>query len=134
MAEGKERKAERLSKVEWHAAETVVDVGGGNGTLLLEVLGDRPDVRGIVLRPAGDGPRRRRVRRRRGVRRRSFFERVPPGDTYVLSGILHDWDDERASAILRTIRSAARPDARLLVAESVIQPGNDRKARSGSTS
>jgi hypothetical protein len=44
----------------------------------------------------------------------------------VLSGILHDWDDERASAILRTIRSAARPDARLLVAENVIQPGNDR--------
>ena len=126
MAEGKERKAERLSKVEWHAGETVVDVGGGNGTLLFEVLGDRPDVRGIVF----DLPETDRDDASFGDNVEfvagSFFERVPPGDAYVLSGILHDWDDERASAILRTIRSAARPDARLLVAENVIQPGNDR--------
>jgi hypothetical protein len=55
----------------------------------------------------------------------SFFERVPRGDAYLLSGILHDWDDEQASAICRMIRTAASPGARLLIAESVIPPGND---------
>ena len=126
MGEGKERKAARLSKVEWHAGETVVDVGGGNGTLLFEVLGERPEVHGIVF----DLPETDRDDASFGDNVEfvagSFFDRVPPGDAYVLSGILHDWDDERATAILRTIRSAARPGARLLVAENVIQPGNDR--------
>lgn len=126
MAEGKERKAERLSKVEWHAGETVVDVGGGNGALLLEVLGDRPDVHGIVF----DLPETDRDEASFGDNLEfvagSFFERVPRGETYVLSAILHDWDDERASAILGTIGAAARPGARLFVAEAVIQPGNDR--------
>jgi precorrin-6B methylase 2 len=126
MAEGKERKAERLSKVEWHTGETVVDVGGGNGALLVEVLGDKPDVRGIVFDlPETDRDEAAFPDNLEFVAG-SFFERVPPGETYVLSGILHDWDDERASAILRTIRSAARPGARLLVAENVIQPGNHR--------
>ena len=54
-----------------------------------------------------------------------FFESVPAGDVYVLSTILHDWDDDRAAAILRTIRTAARPDARLLVLETVVPPGNE---------
>jgi hypothetical protein len=126
MAEGKERKAERLSTVEWRAGETVVDVGGGNGALLVEVLGDKPDVHGIVF----DLPETDRGEVAFGDNVEfvagSFFECVPPGDTYVLSAILHDWDDERASAILRTIRAAARRGARLIVAETVIQPGNDR--------
>jgi O-methyltransferase domain len=126
MAEGKERKAERLSRVEWRAGETVVDVGGGNGALLVEVLGDKPEVHGIVF----DLPETDREEASFGDNVEfvagSFFERVPPGDTYVLSAILHDWDDERASAILRTIGAAARPGARLFVAETVIQPGNDR--------
>jgi hypothetical protein len=54
-----------------------------------------------------------------------FFERVPPGDVYILATILHDWDDEHAAAILATIRAAAAAGTRLLVLESVIQPGNE---------
>jgi hypothetical protein len=50
---------------------------------------------------------------------------VPAGETYVLSGILHDWDDERAAAILRNVRAAAPSDGRLLVNESVVPAGND---------
>jgi hypothetical protein len=55
----------------------------------------------------------------------SFFEWVPEGDAYVLSGILHDWPDEDAARILRTIHAAAPAHARLLINESVIRPGND---------
>ena len=50
---------------------------------------------------------------------------VPHGDAYVLSGIIHDWDDEHAATILRTIVRRRPPAARVLIAESVIQPGNE---------
>ena len=55
----------------------------------------------------------------------SFFESVPRGDVYILGTILHDWDDEPAGAILRTIRAAAPDDARLLVLDAVVPPGNE---------
>ena len=55
-----------------------------------------------------------------------FFERVPEGDVYVLSTILHDWDDEHATRILQTIRAAAQAGTRgSLVIESVVPPGNE---------
>jgi DNA-binding Lrp family transcriptional regulator len=122
---GKEGLAERLAALEWRDGETVVDVGGGNGALLRALLARRPQPRGIVF----DLPETERNEASFGDNLSfvagSFFERVPAGDAYVLSAILHDWDDERATAILTSIRAAARPDARLLVLESVIQPGND---------
>jgi hypothetical protein len=55
----------------------------------------------------------------------SFFESVPPGGVYLLVTILHDWDDESAAAILRTIREAARPGSRLIVLDAVVPPGNE---------
>ena len=55
----------------------------------------------------------------------SFFESVPEGDVYLLSTILHDWDDESAAAILRTIRAGAPPDARLVLFEAVVPDGNE---------
>ena len=54
-----------------------------------------------------------------------FFERVPAGgDLYLLKRIVHDWDDERASAILRSCRAAMGDRSRLLVIEHVLPPGN----------
>ena len=50
---------------------------------------------------------------------------MPEGDVYVLSTILHDWDDESAAAILRTIRAGAPPDARLILFEAVVPEGNE---------
>jgi hypothetical protein len=55
----------------------------------------------------------------------SFFESVPKGDVYVLSTILHDWPDEDAVRILRTIRATAEPDSRLILLEAVVPPGNE---------
>src|SRR4029450_3832179 len=50
---------------------------------------------------------------------------VPRGNVYILSTILHDWDDDRAAAILRTIRAVAPEDPRLLLLESIVPAGNE---------
>jgi SAM-dependent methyltransferase len=125
MAGGKDRVAERLAELDWRDGEVVVDVGGGNGALLAGLVRRRPELRGIVF----DLPETERDEAALGERiefvEGSFFESVPAGDTYVLSGILHDWDDDRAEAILSTIRAAAPAGARVLATESVIPPGNE---------
>jgi O-methyltransferase domain len=125
MAQGGEGRVERLATLEWRGDETVVDVGGGNGSLLLGLLDRHPNLRGVVF----DLPETTRDEAALGERctfvAGDFFERVPPGDVYVLSTILHDWDDERAAAILYTIRKAATAGARLVVLETILPPGND---------
>lgn len=124
MAGERHRPAERLAALEWREGEVVVDVGGGNGALLAELIRRRPELRGIVL----DLPETVRDEASLGDRIEfvagSFFDSVPEGDAYVLSGILHDWPDGDAARILRTIRAAAPEHARLLINESVIRPGS----------
>lgn len=125
MREGRERRVERLTALDWRGDELVIDVGGGNGSLLVELLRRHSDQRGIVF----DLPETNRDEAALGDRisfvEGDFFEHVPVGDVYVLATILHDWDDQRATAILRTIRAAAPAAARLLVLDSVVPPGND---------
>ena len=128
MVEGTDRRVERLAGAGWRGDETVVDVGGGNGALLVELLRRRPGLRGIVF----DLPETTRDEAGLGEQctfvAGNFFESVPAGDVYVLSTVLHDWDDEHAAAILRTIRASAPADARLLVLEAVVPPGNEPHA------
>ena len=125
MVQGGENRVERLAGLDWRGDELVVDVGGGNGSLLVELVGRQPGLRGIVF----DLPETNRDEEALGDRLEfvagDFFERVPVGEVYILSTILHDWDDERATAILRTIRASAPAAARLLVIESVLPPGNE---------
>jgi hypothetical protein len=125
MAQGKEGRVDRFESVRWRGDETVVDVGGGNGSLLIELLRRQPGLRGIVF----DLPETVRDETAFGPRMTfvagSFFDSVPRGDVYILGTILHDWDDDHAMAILRTIRAAAPDDGRLFVIDAVIPPGND---------
>jgi hypothetical protein len=125
MAQGSDRRIERLDGVEWRDGETVVDVGGGNGSLLAELLKLHPGLRGIVF----DLPETVRDESLFDARLEfipgSFFEQVPEGDVYLLGTILHDWDDSSATEILRAIRAAAPQHARLLVLDAVVPPGND---------
>jgi hypothetical protein len=125
MVNGNERRVDRLAALDWRGAETVVDVGGGNGSLLVELLRRRPGLSGIVF----DLPETTRDEASLGERctfvAGNFFDSVPRGDVYVLSTILHDWDDERAAAILRTIHAGAPTGARLLIIDAVIPAGNE---------
>jgi hypothetical protein len=125
MEQGVENRLERLESVAWRGDELVVDVGGGNGSLLLGLLDRHSQLRGIVF----DLPETVRDESAYGERcsfvAGNFFESVPRGDVFVLSTILHNWDDEAASAILRVVRAGAQPGARLVLLESVVQPGND---------
>lgn len=125
MAQGWQGRLERLDAVGWHGDETVVDVGGGNGSLLLALLERHPRMRGIVF----DLPETVRDERLFGDRCTfvggSFFERVPSGDAFVLSTVLHDWDDTSALRIARVVRAAAAERARLVLLESTVEPGNE---------
>ena len=112
-------------------AGTVVDVGGGIGAFLAGILRAYPRARGVlfdrpnVIGAAGGFLTTAGVADRCEAVAGDFFETVPTdGDIYILSWILHDWDDDRCVAILRNIRRAMADGARLLVAEQVIPPGN----------
>jgi O-methyltransferase domain len=125
MAQGSDTRMERLETIDWRDRETVVDVGGGNGSLLAELLKVHPSLHGIVF----DLPETVRDESLFGEHLEfvagSFFERVPEGDVYLLGTILHDWDDESATSILRTIRAAAPEHARLVILDAVVPPGNE---------
>ncbi len=118
MEEGTERRLDRLDSFDWRGDETVVDVGGGNGSLLLALLERRRGLRGIVF----DLPETQvlDLGDRCTFVAGSFFDEVPSGDVFVMSTVLHNWDDEHAAAILRATRAAARPEARLLLVERVV--------------
>lgn len=122
MSNGVRSRAEWLGCLPWRGDEVVVDIGGGDGSLLIEFFRDRPGMRGIVF----DLPEAMRDDTRLGGRIEfvagSFFDRVPEGDAYVLSAVLHDWGDEPARAILDTIRRSARERARVVIVEGVLGP------------
>ncbi len=108
----------------------LVDVGGGHGYLLGVVLAANAGLRGVLFDQPHVVGGAAATFARLGVADRAttvggdFFAAVPRGDAYVLSHIIHDWDDERAAAIRKTIRANAEPGARVLIVESVIPPGN----------
>ena len=109
----------------------IVDVGGGTGNLLAAILERYPCVRGVladrphVLREAAAVLGPRGVADRVSLESIDFFEAVPRGgDVYLLSHVVHDWDDERCLAILRNCRQVMTPASRLLIVEMVLSAGN----------
>jgi O-methyltransferase domain/Dimerisation domain len=116
---------------DFSAAGTVVDIAGGQGVLIAAILRASPALRGVLFDQPHVVENALPLLEAAGVADRcelasgDFFASVPSGDIYTLRHILHDWDDERAIAILRSCAKAMAPGGRTLVIESVIEPGND---------
>lgn len=111
---------------DWARFSTIVDVGGGRGTLLAAILAAHPRLRGhlVDLEPTvTEAERTFRAHQLDGRARAtagSFFAPLPGGaDAYLLCDILHDWDDEHAHLVLDRCVAAARPTGRVLVIEPV---------------
>lgn len=111
---------------------TLVDVGGGSGNLLGTILKAHPDLRGVLFdrqhvaaeaesRLAAEG-----LADRCQVVSGDFFQAVPEGgDAYLLSHIIHDWDEDACLQILANCRRAMGPSGRLLIVEMVIHTGDE---------
>lgn len=104
----------------------LVDVGGGNGTLLLGILEANPYLHGIVFDLPHAAEKARAQIAEAGLQSRceavggDFFKEVPAGaDAYITKHVIHDWNDDRATAILRNIHRAMPPHGKLLIAEGV---------------
>jgi O-methyltransferase len=124
--------AAALEAYDFGGIDLLVDVAGGHGAVLCAILASYPQMRGVLFDlphvVSGAGPRveaagvQDRLRAEHG----DFFKAVPAGgDAYVMKHIIHDWDDERALAILKNIRTAMGDKrGRVILLESVLPAGN----------
>jgi hypothetical protein len=120
-----------LRAYDWGRFATLVDVGGGHGSFVAGILArhprmtatlvDQPHVAAEAVRLLAGTP----VADRCAVVAGDFRDAVPAGaDGYLLKTVLHDWPDDVATRILRTVRAAMRDDSTLVVVESVRHPGD----------
>ncbi|ASU78969.1 hypothetical protein CDG81_12500 [Actinopolyspora erythraea] len=128
MSEESRVAAERLAAgYDFSGFEKVVDLGGGDGTLLAAVLPDRPQLRGVVFdSPSGvaEAPatlERAGIADRCEARAGDFFRDIPAdGDLYVIKSVFQDWGDEESRALLRSCRARIPDTATLLIVGSVL--------------
>jgi hypothetical protein len=111
-----------VNSADWERIRTVVDVGGGTGALLAEVLRKRPHVRGTLVDLPRTIERSADVFESAGVADRaeavgqSFFNPLPPGkDVYMMKNVLADWPDPEAQTLLRRCREAAGRNGRVVL-------------------
>ncbi len=109
-----------LAAYDFSRFSTIADIGGGRGHLLRAVLEATPHSRGILFDLPGvidtvDAPGERFA-----VHAGDFFvDALPTADAFILMEVIHDWDDDRAAAILSAVRRAATPGATVLIIEAV---------------
>ncbi len=110
----------------WAPVRRVVDVGGGTGAMLAELVRLRPLIHGILVDLPRSVARSGETFQSAGVAERvtaigqSFFDPLPASaDVYLLRGVLNDWPDREATAILSRCAQAARPAGRVVVLKSV---------------
>jgi hypothetical protein len=121
-----------LDAYDFSGFNELVDVGGGNGSLLMAILERHSQMRGVLFDLPRVVERARPAVESAGLLDRcriaggSFLEAVPGGaDAYLLRHVLHDWRDEDAATILRHCRNAMKPEGKVLVVEIVVPAGND---------
>ena len=119
-----------VDAVDTTGVQCAVDIGGANGSLLRMLQRKDPVLQGIIYDRPNVVEHARAVIARDGLTERTrvlggdFFEAVPPGDLLLLKFILHDWNDDQASTILRNCRKALIPGGRIAVIEMVVGAEN----------
>jgi SAM-dependent methyltransferase len=120
-----------LDAYDFSGFRSVVDIGGGNGSLLAGLLRRHPSVEGTLFDLPGVVERARASLTDPGLRNRlrfaagDFFESVPPdADAYIMRHVIHDWQDPEAVTILRNCRDAMKAEAKLLLVEFVVPAGS----------
>jgi len=115
-----------VDPADWDSVRTVVDVGGGTGSLLAEVLRAHPGIHGTLVDLPRTVARSGEIFEAAGVADRvttvgqSFFDPLPAGaDLYLLKNVLADWPDQEAKALLQRIAEAARPAGRVVIVGGV---------------
>lgn len=110
----------------------LTDVGGGYGALMAEILEANPAMNGVVADLPSVVKRARKEIEARNLGARckvvecDFFTKIPAGsDAYLLSHVIHDWDDERCRVILKNCHKVMKSSSKLLVVEYVIPRGNE---------
>ena len=105
---------------DWSRFPVIADIGGGVGGQLADILNKNPESRGVlfdqpdVVAEAGN-------HNRMEIKGGNFFESIPvEADAYLLRNIIHDWNDEKASEILSTLRKSTPPDSRIVLVEWLI--------------
>lgn len=113
---------------------TVVDVGGGHGSLLAAFLKANPSLNGVLFDQSAVIARAENDKHvtAKGVAQRcrlesgNFFEAVPKGgDAYLMKYILHDWNDDECVKILANCRAAMNEKGKVLVVDNVLSSGNE---------
>jgi hypothetical protein len=130
MADSAAARAAALSGCDWAAEGTVADIGGGDGTLLTQLLLAHDQLQGVVFDLPHAGAGARSVIGKAGLADRCqfvagdfFTDRLPPAGTYVLAQVLHDWADPDAAAILRNCRRSLPDEGRLVLLEAIMPAG-----------
>ncbi len=116
---------------DWSSSSVVADIGGGNGSVLIGVLGAHEHLHGVVFDQPHVIAQAQPIIDAAGLTERCataggdfFTDALPTADVYVLAQILHDWDDAQALTILRNCRRAIAQDGRLLLLEQVMPDGD----------
>jgi ubiquinone/menaquinone biosynthesis C-methylase UbiE len=127
-----EETAAMVEAYDFKGIGTLIDIGGGNGTVIKAVLARYPDIKGIlfdlghVIERARPAIQNSPIGSRCQLVAGSFFESVPAGaDAYMMRHIIHDWNDEQCHTILSNCRKVMKKGSKLLVLEMVIPPGNE---------
>ena len=117
----------------WGEVRSIVDVGGGTGSMLAEILRAHPAMRGTLVDvPASVAPAENTfadagVAARAAAVGQSFFDPLPAGaDLYLLRGVINDWPDREGVAILRRCAEAAGRTGRVVVLKGVCADGAPR--------
>jgi ubiquinone/menaquinone biosynthesis C-methylase UbiE len=120
-----------LAAYDFSGVNKLVDIAGGTGRLVSAILNAYPQMRGVlfdlphVIAEAGPLLEAAGVKDRCETVTGDFFKSVTEGgDAYVMKWIIHDWDDEKSTAILKNIHRAMNPDGKLLIIEMVVTEGN----------